>query len=115
MMSGRVNHEEMAHMYAAVDLSKRKKKKKASSIATSGAVASADMYAVLDRKGKSKETKISTNSEWAAAEYSELDPSKINESPKHTCVSSNSLPVAQVENGLTAHFQNFKLLYALHV
>ena len=112
-MSGRVSHEEMADMYAAVDLSKKKKKKKASSSATSEAVVSADMYAVLDRKGKSKETKISINSEWAAAEYSELDPSKINESPKHTCVSSNSLPGAQVENGLRAHFQKFKLLYAL--
>ena len=112
-MSGRVSHEEIADMYAAVDLSKKKKKKKASSIATSEAVASADMYAVLDRKGKSKETIFSANSEWAAAEYSELDPSKINESPKHTCVSSNSLPVAQVENGLRAHFQKFKLLYAL--
>ena len=114
-MSGRVNHEEMADMYAAVDLSKKKKKmkKKASSIATSEAVASADMYAVVDKKGKSKETKFLSNSEWAAAEYSELDPSKINESPKHTCVSSNSLPIAQVENGLRAHFQKFKLLYAL--
>ena len=112
-MSGRVNHEEMADMYAAVDLSNKKKKKKASSIATSEAVASADIYAVLDRKGKSKETIFSANSEWAAAEYSELDPSKINESPKHTCVSSNSLPVAQVENGLTAHLKKFKLLYAL--
>ena len=112
-MSGRVNHEEMADMYATVDLSKKKKKKKASSIATPEAVASADMYAVVDKKGKSKETIFSANSEWAAAEYSELDPSKINESPKHTCVSSNSLPGAQVKNGLRAHFQKFKLLYAL--
>ena len=114
-MSGRINHEEMADMYATVDLSKKKQKKKASTIATSEAVASADMYAVVDRKGKSKETKISTNSEWAAAVCSEMDPSKINESPKHTCVSSNSLPGAQVENGLRAHFQKFKLLYALAV
>ena len=111
-MSGRINHEEMADMYAAVDLSK-KKKKMTRSIATSEAVASADMYAVLDRKSKSKETIFSANSEWAPAEYSELDLSKINESPKHTCVSSNSLPVAQVENGLRAHYQKFKLLYAL--
>ena len=105
----------MADMYAAVDLSKKKKKKKARSIATPEGDASADMYAVVDKKGKSKETKILSNSEWAAAEYSELDPSKINESPKHACVSSSSLPVAQVENGLTAHFQKFKLLYALTV
>ena len=76
------------------------------------AVASADMYGVVDRKGKSKERKFSINSEWAAAVYSEFDPSKINESSKHTCVSSNRLPVAQVENGLRAHFQKFKLLYA---
>ena len=114
-MSGRVNHEEMADMYAAVDLSKKKKKKKARSIATSEAVASGDMYAVVDKKGKSKENIFSANSEWAAAEYSELDPSKINESPKHTGVSSNISPVAQVENGLKAHFQKFKLLYALTV
>ena len=114
-MSGRINDKEMADMYATVDLSKKKKKMKASSIAASEAVASADTYAVLDRKSKSKETKISTNSEWAAAEYSELDPSKINESSKHTYVSSNSLPVAQVGNGQKAHFQKFKLLYALTV
>ena len=85
-MSGRINREEMAGMYATVDMSKKKKKKKTSSSATPEAVDSADMYAVLDRKGKSKETKISTNSECAAAEYSELDPSKINESSKHMCV-----------------------------
>ena len=116
-MSGRINHEEMADMYAAVDLSKKKKKmkKKASSIATPEAVASADMYAVVDKKDKSKETNYSANSEWATAEYSELDPSKMYESPKHTCASSNSLPVAQVENGLRAYFQKFKLLYALTV
>ena len=114
-MSGSINHEEMADMYAAVDLSKKKKKKKASSIATSEAVDSADMYAVVDKKDKSKETIFSANSEWATAVYSELDPSKINESPKHTCVSSNSLPVAQVENGLRAHLKKFKLLYALTV
>ena len=112
-MSGRVNHEEMADMYAAVDLSKKKKKKKASSIATPEAVVSADMYAVVDKKGKSKETIFSANSERTAAEYSELDSSKIDESPKHAGVSSNSLPIAQVENGLRAHFQKFKLLYAL--
>ena len=112
-MSGRTNREEMADMNAAVDMSKKKKKKKASSIATSEAVVSADMHAVVEKKGNSKETKISTNSEWAAAEYSELDSSKIDESPKYACVSSNSLPVAQVENGLRAHFQKFKLLYAL--
>ena len=111
-MSDGINHEEMADMYAAVDLNK-KKKKKTRSIATSEAVASADIYAVLDRKRKSKETIFPANSEWAAAEYSELDPSKIDESPKHTCVSSNSLPAAQVENGLRVHFQKFKLLYAL--
>ena len=108
-----MNHEEMADMYATVDLSKKKKKKKASSITTPEAVDSADMYAVVDKKDKSKEAIFSANSEWAAAVYSELDPSKINESPKHTCVSSNSLPGAQVENGLRAHFQKFKLLYAL--
>ena len=112
-MSGSINHEEMADIYAAVDLSKKKKEKKASSIATSEAVACADMYAVVDMKGKSKETNYSANSEWAPAEYSELDPSKIDESPKYTCMSSNSLPVAPVENGLRAHFQKFKLLYAL--
>ena len=106
-MSCRINHEEMADMYAAIDVSK---KKKASSIATSEADASADMYAALDRKDISKATNFS---EWAAAEYSELDPSNINESPKNACVSSNSLPVAQVENDLTALFQKFKLLYAL--
>ena len=33
----------------------------------------------------------------------------------NTRVSSNSSPVAQVENGLRAHFQKFKLLYALTV
>ena len=114
-MSGRINHEEMADMYATVDLSKKKKQKKASSIATPEALASGDMYAVVDKKDKSKETNSSANSEWATAEYSELDPSKMYESPKHTCVSSNSLPIAQVENGLRAHFQKFKLLYALTV
>ena len=102
-MSCRINHEDMADTYAAVDMSK---KKKASSIATSEVVASADMYAALDRKGKFKETNFSV---WA----SELDPSNINESPKNARVSSNSLPVAQVENDLTAHFQKFKQLYAL--
>ena len=102
-------------MYAAVGLSKKKKKKKASSIATSEVAASEDMYSVVDRKGKSSETSFSEKFEWAAAEYSELDPSKINESLNHTCVSSNSLPAAQVENGLRAHFQKFKLLYALTV
>ena len=61
------------------------------------------------------ETKILVNSEWAAAVYSEMDPLKINESPKHTCVSSNSFPVAQVENGPRAHFQNFKLLLLVWV
>ena len=91
-MSGKINHEEMADMYATVDLSKKKKKMKASSIATSEAVASADMYVVVDRKGKSKETKMSSNSEWAAADYSELDPSKTHQSTKHACLSSNSLP-----------------------
>ena len=111
-MSGRINHEEMADMYAAVDLSKKKKKKKASSIATSETVASADIYAVVDKKDKLKETNYSAHTEWAAAEYIELDPSKINESSKHTFVSSNSLPVAQVENCLTAHLKKFKLLYA---
>ena len=85
-MSGSINHEEIADMYAVIDLSKKKKKKKASSIATSEAVASGDMYAVVDKKCKSKETNYIAISEWAAAEYSELDPSKINESPKHTCV-----------------------------
>ena len=106
-MSCRINHEEMADMYAAIDVSK---KKKASSIATSEAVASADMYAALDKKGKSKTTNFS---EWTAAEYSELDPLNINESLKNACVSSISLRVAQVENDLRAHFQKFKQLYAL--
>ena len=114
-MSGKVNHEEMADMYAAVDLSKKNKKKKVGSIATSEAVASGDVYAVVDKKGKSKENIFSANSEWAAAVYNELDPSKINESPKHTGVSSNISPVAQVENGLRVHFQKFKLLFALTV
>ena len=112
-MSGRINHEEMADMYAAVDLSIKKKKKKTSSIATSEAVASADMYAVVVKKGNSKESNYSTNSEWAAAEYIEPNPSKIYESPKHTYVSSNSLPGAQVKNCLRAHFHKFKLLCAL--
>ena len=35
--SGRINHEVMAGMYAAVDLSKKKKRKKTSSIAMSEA------------------------------------------------------------------------------
>ena len=38
---------------------------KASNNATSETVARADMYAVVDRKGKSKETKVSTNSEYS--------------------------------------------------
>ena len=62
-MSGRINHEEMADIYAAVDLSKKKKIKKARNIATPEVVASADMYAVVDRKGKSKEANFLANSE----------------------------------------------------